>query len=177
MWLLLLCSFLPVIVAGMADPRLCINHPTRVSACFYNNKRAISCALSPSCNQFHLFSLVATGICGHHPGSSLALTFAWSFLLARNVSLNPGPGVCGLCLRTVNAHSVQDKAPALSDLVTSKGINLLGITETWLTTKETSADLADMTPSPGFLILSQTYNTMGRGSRPVCIISGYIYSN
>ena len=28
---------------------------------------------------------------------------------------------------------MKDKAPALSDLVVSKGIDLLGITETWLT--------------------------------------------
>ena len=41
---------------------------------------------------------------------------------------------------------MMDKAPALSDFVASKSIDLLGITETWLTTKETSADLADMTP-------------------------------
>ena len=34
----------------------------------------------------------------------------------------------------------------LSDLVAGKSIDLLGITETWLTTKETSADLSDMTP-------------------------------
>ena len=41
---------------------------------------------------------------------------------------------------------MRDKAPALSDLVISKGIDLLGIAETWLTTKETSPDLAEMNP-------------------------------
>ena len=40
---------------------------------------------------------------------------------------------------------MRDKAPALSDLVVSKGINLLGIIETWLTIRETSSDLAEMT--------------------------------
>ena len=59
---------------------------------------------------------------------------------------NPGPGVHGLRLATVNARSMRDKVPALSDLVASKSIDLLGITETWLTMKETSTDLADMTP-------------------------------
>ena len=39
-----------------------------------------------------------------------------------------------------------DKAPALSDLVVSKGIDLLGISETWLTTRETSGDLEERTP-------------------------------
>ena len=41
---------------------------------------------------------------------------------------------------------MRDKAPALSDFVVSKRIDLLGITETWLPTKETSGDLAEMTP-------------------------------
>ena len=68
----------------------------------------------------------------------------WQILI---LSLNPGPGPGehGLLLGTVNTRSKQNKAPALSDLVASKGIDLLGITENWLTTKETSADLADMT--------------------------------
>ena len=46
----------------------------------------------------------------------------------------------------LNARSMQDKACALSDLVASKSIDLLSIIETWLTTKEISADIADMTP-------------------------------
>ena len=58
------------------------------------------------------------------------------------------PGVRGLHLGTLNARSMREKAPALSDIVPSNGSNLLGITETWLTTKETSADLADMTTPP-----------------------------
>ena len=41
---------------------------------------------------------------------------------------------------------MQDNVPAVSDIVASKGIDLLGITETWLTTKDTSEGLADMTP-------------------------------
>ena len=80
------------------------------------------------------------------PQVQLNLNFCLLHLLAGNVSLNPGPIVRGLHLGTVNAHSMRDKAPALSDLVTIKGINLLGITERWLTTRETSADLAKMNP-------------------------------
>jgi exonuclease III len=44
---------------------------------------------------------------------------------------------------------MRDKAPTLSDLVASKSVDVLGITETWLTTRETTAGLAEMTP-PGF---------------------------
>ena len=82
------------------------------------------------------------------PPPQVQLDFAFSLLLllAGDVSLNRGP-----LLGTVDARSIQDKAPALSNLVTSNGIDLLGITETLLTTKETSADLAEMTPaSQGF---------------------------
>ena len=76
------------------------------------------------------------------------LNFDFSFLLvlAGDVSLNPGPGVRGLHAGTVNVRSMWDMAPALSDLVTSNGIDLLEITETRLTMRKTSADLAEMTP-------------------------------
>ena len=82
-------------------------------------------------------------------------------LLAGDVSLNPGPVAPNLRLGTVNARSMRDKAPALSDLVVSKGINLLGITETWLTIRETSSDLAEMTPN-GFSFF-QTLRVNKRG--------------
>ena len=80
------------------------------------------------------------------PRVQLDIEFSLLLLLAGDVSLNPGPGVRGLRLETVNARSMRNKAPALSDLVASKSIDLIGITETWLTTKETSGDLADITP-------------------------------
>ena len=69
------------------------------------------------------------------------------------VSLNPGPERPNLRLATVNARSMRDKAPALSDFVVSKLIDLLEITETWLKTRKTSGDLAEMTP-PWFLLSS-----------------------
>ena len=80
------------------------------------------------------------------PRVRLNLDMSLLLLLAGDVSLNPGPGVRNLRLGTVNARSMRDKAPVLSDLMTSKNINILGITETWLTSRETSADLAEMTP-------------------------------
>ena len=77
--------------------------------------------------------------------------------------MNPGPVAPNLRLGTVNARSMRDKAPALSDLVVSKGIDLLGITETWLTIRETSSDLAEMTPN-GFSFF-QTSRVNQRGGR------------
>ena len=58
---------------------------------------------------------------------------------------------------------MRDKAPALSDLVVSKGIDLLGITETWLTTRETSGDLAEMTPHGFSFLQTPRVNKRGGG--------------
>jgi len=66
-------------------------------------------------------------------------------LLAGDVSVNPGPAH-SLRVGTINARSMRPKAPAISDLVTSKSLDILSITETWLTKRETTAGLTDITP-------------------------------
>ena len=98
------------------------------------------------------------------PPLRVQLDFDFSLLLSLigYVSLNSYPRVRDLCLGTVNADSIRHKAPALSDLVTSKGIDLLGITDTWLTTKETSADLVAMT-SKGFSFFHEARAGWRRG--------------
>ena len=107
---------------------------------------AISRALSSS-----LESIPSPFLCGNRkmqppPWVRLNIDFSLLVLLEGDVGLNPSPGVHGLRLGTVSACSMRDKAPALSDLVSRKGIDLLDITETWLTTRETSADLVKITP-------------------------------
>ena len=143
-WLLLLCALFPLSLSlgGLAFH---IKRPTTVSACYYYNTLVISRTPSPS-----LESIPSLFLCGDRtmlppPRIQLDFDFSLLLLLARDVSLNPGPSVRGLRLGNVNARSMRDKSPALLDLVTSKGIDLLGITETWLTTKETSTDLSEMT--------------------------------
>ena len=87
-----------------------------------------------------------------------------------DVSVNPGLSKCNPRLGTISAHSMYDKAPALFELVASKGIDLLGITDPWLTPRVTSADLAEMTPTPRFCFF-QLPRAMKRGegdSWPVC---------
>ena len=128
------------------DPGFCINHPTWVSACYYNNMLAISRTLSPSLESIPSLFLCRNRKMWPPPRVQLDFDFSLLFLPTGDVSLNPGPSVRGLRLRTVNARSMWEKAPALSNLVTSKGIDLLGITETWLTTEETSTDHAGITP-------------------------------
>ena len=81
-------------------------------------------------------------------------------------SVNPGPGVWKQ-LGTDNAHSMQDKDPVLSDFVASQSVGLLGHTETWLTTREASADLAKSVPriSP-----SKYPEKRRKGEELVCLI-------
>ena len=70
----------------------------------------------------------------------------------------------GLRLGTVNARSMQEKALALSNLVTS-----MGITVTSPTARETFADLAEMTPQ-GVSFFQEPGARWRGGSGPVCVI-------
>ena len=97
------------------------------------------------------------------PRFKLNLGLSLLLLLAGDVSLNPGPVAPNLRLGTVNARSMRDKAPALSDLVVSKGTDFLGITETWLTIRETSSDLAEMTPNGFSFYQTPRVNKIGGG--------------
>ena len=74
----------------------------------------------------------------------------------------------------VNARSMGDKAAVPSDLVVSQRIDLLGITETWLTARETSADLAEVT-LPGFSFL-QIPRQNRRGGGGLFISSAYKFT-
>lgn len=80
------------------------------------------------------------------PRSHLHFSTALLLLLSGDVSVNPGPPR-SLRVATINARSMRDKAPALSDLIISKSIDVLSVTETWLTRRETAASLADITPT------------------------------
>ena len=124
-------------------------------------------------NPFRPFFFVARDDPCHCP------MFGWSLLLllAGDVSTNPGPAVHKLNFRlgTVNARSMRNKAAVLSDLVVSQRIDLLGITETWLTARETSADLAEVTP-PGFSFFQiPRAKRRGGGSWPVRLVCLQIY--
>ena len=157
MRLLLLCALFSLSLSlAWRDPGFHINHPIRVSACCYNNTLAISRTLLPS-----LQSIPSLFLCGNRkrrppPPVQLDLDFSLLLILTGDVSLNPGPGVPGLHLGTINARSIRDKAPALLDLVTSKGIDLLGITETWLTARKLSQILLKWPPPPPWFLLSRT---------------------
>ena len=143
--LLLSTLFFLATAVAYRDPGFCINCSSRAVVCYYKDSFLISRAVSPSLERIPSLFLCANRRMRLPPRVKLNLGLSPLLLLAVDVSFNPGLVVPNLHLVTVNAHSMRDKAPALSDLVVNKGTNLLGITETWLTTRETSSDVAEMT--------------------------------
>ena len=82
------------------------------------------------------------------PRSTPTLKLAIILLLAGDVSLNPGPSVRrNIRVATTNIRSVRDKTASLCDLLISKKINILAVTETWLRPHDTHACIADVSPS------------------------------
>ena len=80
------------------------------------------------------------------PQVGLNLDFCLLLLLTGDASLNLGPA-CAASVWQLSINAVS--CGIMHQLyVTSKGIDLLGITETWLTPRETSVDVAEMTPPP-----------------------------
>ncbi len=65
-------------------------------------------------------------------------------LLSGDVSLNPGPVTDRVRMATINVQSLCNKAASFSDLVSSKKLDIIAVTETWLSPKETKAGLADV---------------------------------
>ena len=85
-------------------------------------------------------------------------------LLSGDVSLNPGPTVSNrIRMATVNVRSIRQKSASFSDLVTTKSLDVVAITEMWLKANETSAALADMTPQGYSLIHEPRRGKQGGG--------------
>ena len=111
------------------------------AGCYYKDSFAISRALSPSSERTASLFLCANRRMRLPPRVKLNLGLSLSLLLAGDVRSNPGLVVPNLRLGAVNARLMRDKAPGMSQLVVSKGIDLLDVTEIWLNTRETSIDL------------------------------------
>ena len=85
-------------------------------------------------------------------------------LLSGGVSLNPGPTISNrIRMATVNVRSIRQKSASFSDLVATKSLDVIAITETWLKAKETSAALADITPQGYSLIHEPRRGKQGGG--------------
>ena len=55
-------------------------------------------------------------------------------------------------MAAVNVRWIRQKSASFSDLVSTKSLDVVAITETWLKAKETSASLANITPQGSSLI-------------------------
>ena len=81
-------------------------------------------------------------------------SIALLLILCGDIQLNPGPtNTFNVC--TLNIRSLLNplKFTAISDLANSRQIDLFALTETWITSSSTSAQLIDATP-PGFTLIS-----------------------
>ena len=72
-------------------------------------------------------------------------------LLAGYVSLNPGPSGSNerIKIATMNVLSIKPKTAPFSEYVSSKNLNIVAGTETWLKHDETKSTIADISP-PGY---------------------------
>ena len=74
------------------------------------------------------------------PRSRSTFKLALILMLAGDVSLNHGPLIRHhISLATPNIRSIQEKTASLTDLIISKTIDILAVTETWLRPHDTAA--------------------------------------
>ena len=69
--------------------------------------------------------------------------FSVLLLLCGDISLNPGPVSFGV----INCRSVRNKGPTIADIVSSRSLDLLSITETHIRSNDTDSLLRSITPS------------------------------
>ena len=69
--------------------------------------------------------------------------FSVLLLLCGDISLNPGPVSFGV----INCRSVRNKGPTIADIVSSRSLDLLSITETHIRPNKTDSLLRSITPS------------------------------
>ena len=104
------------------------------------------------------------------PRSRPTFKLALIILLAGDVSLNPGPVVThNIRLATTNVRSIREKTASLTDLIISKTIYILAVTETWLRPPDTDACIADISP-PGYTFHHRPCS-VGRGGGVGFLIS------
>ena len=79
------------------------------------------------------------------PRSRPIFKLALNLLLAEDVSLNPGLVVRhNIRLTTTNIRSIREKYASLTDIIISKTIYILAVTETWLRPHDTAACIVDI---------------------------------
>ena len=82
------------------------------------------------------------------PPSRPNFNLAILLLLAGNVSLNPGPSGSNerIKIAAMNFRSIKPKTAPFSEYVTSKTLDIVAVTETWLKHNEMKSTIADISP-------------------------------
>ena len=85
------------------------------------------------------------------PPSRPSFKLAIFLLLVEDVSLNPGPSGSNerIKIATMKVRSIKPKTATFSEYVTSKNLDIVAVTETWLKHDETKSTIADISP-PGY---------------------------
>ena len=85
------------------------------------------------------------------PPSRPSFKLAISRVLAGDVSLNPVPSCSNdrIKIETMNARSIKPKTFPFSEYVTSKNLDIVAVTETWLKHDEPKSTITDILP-PGY---------------------------
>ena len=81
--------------------------------------------------------------------TSHSLKLSIILLLSGYISLNPGPEAKNIKISTINARSIKCKTAPCTEFVTSKKLDVVAVTETWLKRNDTKAVIADIA-LPGY---------------------------
>ena len=91
------------------------------------------------------------------PGRSLPATLVALLLLAGGIESNPGPassGTSGIEFGLLNARSAVHKAALIHDVIADCKLDVLALTETWVTSDAPDAIKLDVAP-PGYQVIHQ----------------------
>ena len=151
-----MCNHPPFILIVLFVTLLC--HAQLYSSSFspsYSDNHAIATAQFGSFNVIPIsFVFTSSKLHIRHAHSS-SLVILLSLLLSGDIQLNPGPATNTFKVCTLNIRSLLNplKYTAISDIAETHHIDLFALTETWITSSATSAELLNATP-PGFTLIS-----------------------
>jgi len=87
--------------------------------------------------------------------------------------MNPGPPILqNVRLATSKIRSVHNKSASITDLVISKKLDILDLTETWLSPHERTSCISDIFP-PDYSLYHQPRQS-GRGDGVHLLVASYV---
>ena len=101
------------------------------------------------------------------PPSRPSFKLAILLLLAGDVSLNPGSFGSN---ERIKIATIKPKTAPFSEYVTSKNLDIVAVTETWLKHDETKSTIADISP-PGYLFVHEPRADQRTGEGVAILVS------